>query len=105
MGVRNPGSNKHLGQEPTSVGDGGHETNDERVVGEGGSEDWHDGVDIPKAVSHEKEADIQGVDDDVMAEMLRNGCRDVILRADAEQIQNAVAETICHRYVVRWIIK
>jgi len=100
LGVRNPGSNKHLGQEPTSVDDGGHETNDKRVVSEGGSEDRHDGVDVPKAVSHEKEANIQGVNDDVMAKMLRDGCRDVILRADAEQIRKAVADTICHRYLL-----
>ena len=72
LSMRNPESNKHLGQEPTSVDDGGHETNDKRVVGEGGSEDRHDGVNVPKAVSHEKEANVQCVDNDIMPEIPRD---------------------------------
>lgn len=92
-----PGSKKHLRQKPTGVDDGWHETDEKRVVCEGGSEDGHDSVDVPKAVSHEEETDVQGVDDSIMAKILRHGRGDVILRANAEYICNKVTDAIGHR--------
>lgn len=92
-----PGCKKHLRQKPASVNDSRHQTNDERIIGEGGGKDRHDGVDIPKTVGHKEETDVQRVDDGVMAKILRHGCRDFVLRADAENIRNKVANAIGHR--------
>ena len=86
-----------MGQEPASVDNGGHQTNYEWVIGESCSKDRHDGVDIPKAVSHEKETDVQRVDEDIMAEISRDRRRDVILGADSEQIRKEIAKASDHR--------